>query len=65
MEIVQKTEQKRYWWRDEAQQENSCAISCGPGHACPQCQEGTLAYDGLFMLTCPVCGYVAESGAFT
>jgi hypothetical protein len=66
MEMVQTTEQKRYWWRDEeALEERTCAIHYQPGQPCPQCRQDDLAYDGLFMLTCPACGYIAESGAFT
>jgi hypothetical protein len=68
MELVQntkQTEEKRFWWREEKAPKNSCVIRYQPGHLCPDCREGILAYDGLFMLTCPACGYVAESGAFT
>jgi ribosomal protein L37AE/L43A len=68
MEMVQtaeRVEQKRYWWRDKKTLQSTCAMRYRPGHACPECREGILAYDGLFMLTCPACGYIAESGAFT
>ncbi|MFL7837411.1 MAG: hypothetical protein ACK2T4_01155 [Candidatus Promineifilaceae bacterium] len=68
METVQtaeKVEEKRYWWRDGKEPKNTCAIRYQPGHTCPECGEGVLAYDGLFMLTCPACGYIAESGVFT
>jgi ribosomal protein L37AE/L43A len=68
MELVQtvkQAEEKQYWWRDEKESKNSCAIRFQPGHTCPECREGVLAYDGLFMLTCPTCGYIAEGGAFT
>ena len=65
MENVQTVEQKRYWWREEEASKRICAVRYQPGQACPQCLMGVLAYDGLFMLTCPICGHIAESGAFT
>ena len=65
MEMVQTTDQKRYWWRDEGELGRACAVHYRPGQPCPQCRKGVLAYDGLFMLTCRACGYIAESGAFT
>jgi hypothetical protein len=54
-----------YWWKEEAGPEEGdvCAIRPRPGHRCPECGEGTLAYNGLFLLTCPECHYVAEGGA--
>ncbi|MEZ4643756.1 MAG: hypothetical protein R3E31_13670 [Chloroflexota bacterium] len=36
-----------------------------PGDTCPTCNQGKLAYDGLFILTCEQCGYIAESGCFS
>ncbi len=36
-----------------------------PGDLCPFCQKGSLAYDGLFLLTCSKCKKVAEGGCFT
>ncbi len=36
-----------------------------PGDDCPTCNQGKLVYDGLFILTCDRCGYVAESGCFS
>ncbi len=36
-----------------------------PGDLCPYCQQGTLAYDGLFLLTCNTCKKVTEGGCFT
>ena len=65
MEMVQTTEQQRYWWRGNRKTKDVCEVGNRPGHVCPQCGEGILAYDGLFMLTCPACGHIAESGAFT
>ena len=65
VQTAQTTEKKRFWWRDEKESKKTCAIRHQPGHTCPECREGALAYDGLFMLTCPACGYIAESGAFT
>ncbi len=36
-----------------------------PGDPCPFCQQAALAYDALFLLTCPACQQVAEAGCFT
>ncbi len=36
-----------------------------PGDTCPFCQQATLAYDALFLLTCPTCGQIVEAGCFT
>lgn len=36
-----------------------------PGDDCLICHQGTLAYDGLFVLSCDQCGQVAESGCFS
>ena len=55
--------EKEYWWKREDSEEESCRIPPRPGQTCPECGEGTLAYDGLFILVCDLCGYVAESGA--
>ena len=59
--------QKKYWWkREKAEATNeSCQIPSRPGQLCAECGQGRLAYDGLFILTCDHCGYVAESGAFS
>jgi len=59
------TNGRQYWWKAQAEPEAGevCAIRPRPGHLCPECGEGTLAYNGLFVLTCPECDYVAESGA--
>jgi hypothetical protein len=35
------------------------------GLPCPKCLMDDLAYDTLFRLRCPNCGYIAECGAFT
>lgn len=55
--------QAEYWWKKKGVERASCRIPPRPGHTCPECGEGTLAYDGLFVLNCDRCGYVAESGA--
>lgn len=53
-----------YWWKETEDAEKTvCAIRSRPGQLCPECGQGTLAYNGLFVLTCPQCAYVAESGA--
>ncbi|MBE2222727.1 MAG: hypothetical protein IAF02_14375 [Anaerolineae bacterium] len=55
--------QPSYWWRKK---EVACTASAPkPGDRCPTCDEGKLAYDGLFVLACSHCGKAAESGAFT
>lgn len=56
-------QEKEYWWKSDEPEQAQCRIPPRPGHTCPECGEGTLAYDGLFILTCDRCGYVAESGA--
>ena len=56
-------QEKEYWWKSEKPEQEQCRIPPRPGHTCPECGEGTLAYDGLFILTCDRCAYVAEGGA--
>ena len=65
MEKVKTADGKKYWWHAEDASERTCALRYTPGQRCPNCHKGSLAYDGLFMLTCSACGYVAESGAFS
>jgi ribosomal protein L37AE/L43A len=36
-----------------------------PGNRCPECGMGMLIYNGLFILSCAECGYIAANGAFT
>lgn len=57
---------ERYWWKETetAAEKEVCAIRPRPGQTCPECGERTLAYNGLFILTCPECQYVAEGGAY-
>ncbi len=62
---VKKTKKSAPWWRAEEPAKTVCQIPVKPGQICPNCGEGILAYDGLFLLTCPVCGHVAEGGVFT
>ncbi len=38
--------------------------SLRPGMTCPRCGTGTIDYDGLLELVCPVCG-LKEAGACT
>ena len=60
---AQKTEANTYWWQAK---NSSCAAPMPkPGDPCLACNQGILAYDCLFLLTCNQCGQVAESGAFT
>ncbi|HSM55914.1 MAG TPA: hypothetical protein VK879_07140 [Candidatus Sulfomarinibacteraceae bacterium] len=52
------------WWQRESK-EAECAPAPRRGQGCPQCGQGCLDFDSLFVLTCEQCGYVASSGAFT
>lgn len=62
-----------YPWPEAAQSETAVSTSGDlclltppkPDEQCPNCQQGTLAYDGLFLLTCNTCHKVAEGGCFT
>jgi hypothetical protein len=54
---------KGFWWQDNRAEADVCVLPPRPGQRCPECGEGVLAYDSLFVLTCPHCHYVAESGA--
>lgn len=65
MEAVKEKTEPRFWWRANGKAKTSCAVRLQPGDTCPQCAEGALEYDGLFLLTCTSCGHVAEGGAFT
>lgn len=60
-----KPDQMRYWWRVEADERGACAPRPRPDSLCPHCQQGKLAYDSMFNLSCLVCGRVALAGAFT
>lgn len=53
-----------YWWRQDGET-TDCQTRHREGDVCPSCGIGELAYDGLFVLSCPRCAYAAESGAFT
>ncbi|MCA9921937.1 MAG: hypothetical protein KC419_19700 [Anaerolineales bacterium] len=53
-----------HWWQQTGV--STCtAPQPRPGDKCPACENGILAYDGLFVLTCSNCGKAAEAGAFT
>lgn len=55
-----------FWWkRHDDEGEMSCATPPKPGDRCPACGAANLEYDGLFILTCPACQHVAESGVFS
>jgi len=43
----------------------SLSQSLKEGDLCPKCGKGTISYDGLLNLTCPVCGFSGERGVFT
>jgi uncharacterized C2H2 Zn-finger protein len=58
-------EEETYWWRRQGQESTIAAPSIEQGMRCPECEAGILQYDSLFVLTCPRCGYVAESGVCT
>lgn len=54
----------RFWWRSK--QKKGCQRpQLKPGDPCPHCPEGTLAFNGLFMLVCDRCQKTADSGGFT
>ena len=55
--------QYAFWWHSPA---DACAAALpGRGELCPQCARAPLDYNEQFILSCPLCGYVAEVGAFT
>ncbi|MCB9418341.1 MAG: hypothetical protein H6667_00935 [Ardenticatenaceae bacterium] len=60
---AEETQADSYWWRQKSSRCNAPAPK--PGDLCPNCGQGVLDYDSLFLLTCNQCGQVAESGAFT
>lgn len=70
-EIMEKTasrlaeKKSSYWWKRPETRTGNCQSSFREGDACPACRQGKLAYDSLFILICPECGHVAESGAFS
>jgi hypothetical protein len=35
------------------------------GQTCPLCKRGVMAYDGMLVLRCSVCGYHGDAGCFT
>jgi hypothetical protein len=58
--------ESEFWWKQpNGAKTEPCAAVPRPGELCPECGEACLAYDGLFVLTCPHCHYVAESGVFS
>ncbi|MDX1614637.1 MAG: hypothetical protein R3300_10030 [Candidatus Promineifilaceae bacterium] len=56
--------QKAPWWKTDPETAREHPQP-RRGQSCPQCHMADLAFDSLFRLHCPVCGYVAECGAFT
>ncbi|MEW5989084.1 MAG: hypothetical protein AB1791_20855 [Chloroflexota bacterium] len=57
---------KTYWWRAADKTPAGCQTPHPrPGQPCPQCQQGILNYDNLFLLTCNHCGYIVEGSTFT
>jgi uncharacterized protein (DUF983 family) len=44
--------------------EEKVQVELHPGDACPECEEGTLDYDGMLNLSCDQCGY-SIGGCFT
>lgn len=55
--------QQPFWW--QSHQDACVAAPPGRGELCPQCGRAPLDYNDQFILACPLCGYVAEAGAFT
>ncbi len=64
MEQVAESIENDFWWTTN-QTDGHCSDRLSLGSRCPECSSGHLEYDGLFVLNCPECGYVASSGAFT
>jgi len=64
MEQLDNNKKKTYWWRGHDTSPGSC-LRKKPGEPCTRCGKGVLIYDGLFLLTCQTCGFVAESGVFS
>jgi hypothetical protein len=55
-----------FWWkRDDKADKPACAAQPRAGDLCPVCGKASLDYNGLFVLTCPRCHHVAESGVFS
>ena len=54
----------RFWWRKPGEAKCSQAQP-KPGDVCTHCGQGTLAFDGLFILACDRCQQIADSGGFT
>lgn len=52
----------RFWWQTE---ETCAVVTPRVGDICQACEQGRLDYNSQFQLACPVCGHVAEAGAFT
>jgi len=48
----------------ETPQNKSSETPLRAGDLCPQCHSGTLDYDCMLNLACPICGY-ALGGCFT
>ena len=63
----QEAKLKKWWQQDRPEGTPAGANLAAPkkGDSCPKCLMDDLNYDTLFRLSCPVCGYVAECGAFT
>lgn len=57
--------EENYWWQTQKAGAVTDGPALTPGERCPECGESILRYDSLFVLTCPRCGYVAESGVCT
>ena len=53
-----------YWWQAN-RPKTVCEASPRPDQLCPTCRQGRLAYDALFCLACPLCGFSAETGGYT
>jgi hypothetical protein len=64
MEQAADPTENEFWWTQN-RADGFCGDQLLPGSKCPQCDHGQLEYDGLFVLCCSECGYVASSGAFT
>ncbi|MDT8307448.1 MAG: hypothetical protein RRC07_16065 [Anaerolineae bacterium] len=66
MDKHEATASNNFWWkRLDTGVDEPCSAAPKPGDLCPECGEAELDYDGLFVLICPACYHVAESGVFS
>jgi hypothetical protein len=62
--MPEELEQTKKWWQID-QLEAPEGPQGKAGEPCPKCWLADLEHDSLFRIHCPICGYIAECGAFT